>query len=82
MAVLGFGILGGVIAWFGTMLIGQPLYELIKLRRRVAWAIHMYDPEIEDDRGTIAGWVDERANSYREYALRSQPVTEIRCRPV
>jgi hypothetical protein len=33
MIEFGLGILGGIVAWLGTMVIGQPFYELINLRR-------------------------------------------------
>jgi hypothetical protein len=69
MAAFWLGILGGMIAWFGTMLVGQPFYELTKLRRQVATLLHYYEPISSDDhRATILGWNDKRADAYRDCA--------------
>jgi hypothetical protein len=65
---LGLGILGGMVAWVATTLIGQPFYELIGLRREAARLLHMYDPETRDERGGVIGWLAERENSYRACA--------------
>jgi hypothetical protein len=65
-----FGILGGIVAWISTAIIGQPFYELLKLRRETARLLHMYDPEIKDDRATISGWINERADAYRSCAAK------------
>jgi hypothetical protein len=70
MAAFVLGILGGILAWFATMLFGQPFYELVNLRRKTAEALHMYDPATHDDRATMDGWNAQRADAYRDCAAK------------
>jgi hypothetical protein len=66
----GTGMLGGFFAWFATMLLGQPFYELIKLRREAAWLLHMYESAANDPRAAIGAWLAERELAYRDCAAK------------
>ena len=70
MAEFGSGILGGIVAWFATMVVGHPFYELINLRRETAALLHSYDPATTDHRATISGWIEERAKAYKNCAAK------------
>ena len=70
MTGVGSGILGGIVAWFATMLVGQPLYQLINLRSQTAWLLHFYDPLTHDDRVLSALWVSEREKAYRDHGAK------------
>jgi hypothetical protein len=71
MIEFGLGILGGIVAWLGTMVIGQPFYELINLRRETAWLLHLYELKGRDDhRATITGWLEDRAKAYQACAAK------------
>jgi hypothetical protein len=65
-----FGILGGIVAWFATMLIGQPFYELIGLRREAARLLHLYEPTKQDGRWAIAATLEERSKAYQDCAAK------------
>jgi hypothetical protein len=64
------GILGGIVAWVATMLVGHPFYELLNLRRETAQLLHLYEPPKMDSRATMASWIEDRANAYRTYAAK------------
>jgi hypothetical protein len=70
MHEFGLGILGGIVAWVATMLIGHPFYELLNLRRETAQLLHLYEPPGKDNRATIAKWLENRANAYRTCAAK------------
>jgi hypothetical protein len=59
------GILGGIVGWIATMLVGHPFYELINLRRETAQTLHFFEPKGKDSRAAIAAWLEERSNAYR-----------------
>jgi hypothetical protein len=63
-----FGLLGGVVAWLGTMVIGHPFYSLLNLRSETARLLQLYDPPTKDDRGILASWLTEREAAYRTCA--------------
>jgi hypothetical protein len=63
-----FGILGGIVAWVATMLIGRPFYEAVNLRREAARTLRLYEPEGNDSRRTIQAWLEERATVYQACA--------------
>jgi hypothetical protein len=58
------------VAWFATMLVGHPFYELYNLRRETAMLLHLYDPPGADSRATISRWVEERATAYLKCAAK------------
>jgi hypothetical protein len=64
------GMLGGVVAWVATMLVGHPFFELVNLRRETAQLLHLYEPSGKDNRATIAQWLEDRANAYRTCAAK------------
>jgi len=64
------GILGGIVAWVATMLVGHPFYELFNLRRETAQLLHLYEPPKMDSRATMASWIADRANAYRTCAAK------------
>jgi hypothetical protein len=64
------GILGGIVAWFATMLIGQPFYELIGLRREAARLLHLYEPTKQDGRWANATTLEERSKTYQDCAAK------------
>lgn len=39
------GLIGGLVAWVGTTIIGQPIYKFISLRAEAARALAQYDPD-------------------------------------
>src|SRR5438105_101922 len=69
----GFGLLGGIIAWFGTMVIGHPFYSLLNLRFETARMLQLYEPPSKDDRGMSAQWLAEREAAYRSCAPSCSP---------
>ena len=62
------GLLGGIVAWFGTMVIGHPFYSLLSLRLETARVLQLYEPTSKDDRGMSAPWLAEREAAYRSCA--------------
>src|SRR5215471_5379305 len=64
------GILGGIVAWFATMLIGQPFYEPIGLRRETARLLHLYEPRGPDGRWAIRLTEEERTKAYQDCAAK------------
>jgi hypothetical protein len=65
------GMIGGVAAWFGTMLIGQPFYEFRLLRRRAADIVEKYSP-LDQHRGnwTDALWMDRAEDELKDCAAK------------
>lgn len=57
------GICGGVIAWFLTMAIGQPLYSFFSLRSDASLCLVMY--EAAGDRAKVPGWLAEQNAAYQ-----------------
>ena len=64
----GWGLVGGVVAWFATMVIGHPFYSLLNLRWETARVLQLYEPPTRDNRGMSAAWLDEREAAYRSCA--------------
>ncbi|HWX83542.1 MAG TPA: hypothetical protein VNZ48_08085 [Xanthobacteraceae bacterium] len=64
----GWGLLGGIVAWFATMVIGHPFYSLLNLRLETARILQLYEPATKDDRGMSATWLAEREAIYRSCA--------------
>ena len=58
-----FGLIGGVLAWVATMLVGQPLYTFLTLRGAAAKLLLMY--EHGGEKASISAWLIERENAYR-----------------
>jgi hypothetical protein len=73
------GILGGIVAWFATMLFGHPFYELINLRKETARLLHLYDPAIKDDRATRTDWLEERKTAYQNCAAKLSAFDSSQC---
>lgn len=64
----GWGLLGGIVAWFATMVIGHPFYSLLNLRSETAKVLQLYEPTTKDERGMSTTWLDEREATYRSCA--------------
>jgi hypothetical protein len=62
VASFAYGLLGGIIAWIATTIIGQPLYKFISLRSQTAKVLARYD----DDGSNLSTIYD--ANRRTEYA--------------
>lgn len=76
------GILGGVIAWFLTMLAASPLYAFFSLRSNASTCLMMY--EGAGDRAKAPGWQAERETAYRiagaglaSFASTHGPIAEL-----
>jgi hypothetical protein len=61
------GILGGIVAWFVTMLIGQPILTFWALRRQVIKALVQYNASGIDERSQSSKWLDERSTVLRTH---------------
>jgi hypothetical protein len=71
MASFFIGLLGGIVAWVGTALLGQPLYTLQNLRAEAARLIALYDNADAFQRNAAdAKWLQRRTEAYEEHGSR------------
>jgi hypothetical protein len=60
MASFVWGLVGGIVAWVTTTLLGQPLYRFINLRANAAEVLARYERRDPNDPGrdaTDASWI-------------------------
>jgi hypothetical protein len=60
-----FGVFGGIVAWFATMLIGQPLYQFRGLRFRVSQSLEKFSPKT-GGRWKEPVWMDRARDEFSE----------------
>ena len=64
--VLGF--FGGIVAWFATTFVAQPIQRLIKLREKAALVLATYDDHLwignPEAKAPENDWLEERRKAY------------------
>jgi hypothetical protein len=69
MASFFWGLVGGMVAWVATMILGQPIYRFLNLRAEAAEILARYERDNSEDPGRDArevGWQAERKRAYQE----------------
>jgi hypothetical protein len=68
MLPLVLGFFGGVVAWFATTFVAQPIQRLIQLRERAALVLAKYDDHLwignPEARPPENNWLEERRKAY------------------
>lgn len=64
-----WGVIGGMVAWVATTILGQPIYRFVALRAEAAEMLARYERDNSEDPGRDArdvNWLAARRHAYHE----------------